>query len=423
MQTTRSKIEYLPTTILIIVTLFVWVLSFSDIATADMYTDSAHGDHTSGVNRSVEYGTGDCAHCHETFDGSTCIQYNFMLFYDDVISICDLFCFKCHNELSTLQPVDNYLYSVNFGGYPPPGPYQSIYQQFCNVNSTPDECGSRHHLGQIYNSLISPTVDEWGFSDDPDPCVACHNPHAAEENHPVEIVEGKLNTAIRRPSHYKSTNPADSLWGDDPFERMDQYVSQFTDGVYQPPYYGDTSDPDWELAYEPSGNAIPSDGSDLPDYVTFCLDCHQHQLWDPEKGEFLRAIDWSQERHGGWPSNTCTQSYNLNSGYREGSVKTPYSESDNSNYVLSCLDCHEPHGTINRTGLIRRVVNGQVLPPACNETNGLCEACHDWPHSGSCVAATQCHGYTDAPPGEEVERHGGHYTYGEGAACGTEPAF
>jgi len=83
MQIMSSKMQYLPTAVLVVVIgVFLYLLSTGDVATAEMYTESAHGDPVSGVNRSgteCPTGTpcpqGDCAHCHETFDNSICGEY------------------------------------------------------------------------------------------------------------------------------------------------------------------------------------------------------------------------------------------------------------------------------------------------------------------------------------------------------------
>ena len=408
MQITRPKTPYLPVVILVLAGLLPWLLIPSHMATASMFNDSGHGSSDYGVNRSgVGEPTGNCVHCHEAYNPNNCDKYRFMLFYDDAIGICDLLCFTCHSGAITWQPVTNYPYSVNFGG----GPqfYGTIYQQFCDANSTPGQCGSRHHLGQI-NADIKNDALGWGFNSDPDPCVACHNPHADQRNHPVDTAGGQLNVAIRRPSHYKSSDTSDSLWGDDLGERMDDYAASLG-GTYQAPYYGDTSG----TMYEPSGNASPSDGSDLPDYVTFCLDCHQYQLYDPERGKNVKAIDYALERHGGWPSNTCTDT-----PFGEGTLKAPYSDFANSNYVLSCLDCHEPHGTLNRLHLIRRVINGQVLAAdtgSCDQPADfaeICLKCHDWGHPtwGGC---TGCHGDNNSG-----NWHGTTFPFG---TCLDEPSF
>jgi hypothetical protein len=264
--------------------------------------------------------------------------------------------------------------------------YGSIKKQFTNQYAKPANCGSRHSLEAIRDFMISDTYN-WGFSSDPDPCVACHNQHADQRNHPVAIDgEGKLNTAIRRPLDYENTDLAGSLWGDDESERMDEYANS-VGGTYQAPYYGDTSG----TKYEPSGNGSPSDGSDLPDYVTFCLDCHQYEQYDPERDETVKAIDWSTEgdRHGGYPGNTCDAGDFYEGDPFESSLRPPYSDFENSNYVLSCLDCHEPHGTKKRLHLIRRMISGEEV----GADNDPCDQASDW--AGICA---RCHYLTHPSP-------------------------
>jgi hypothetical protein len=397
MQITGSKAQYLPTTILIIVGVLVWAY----VATADMYTDSAHGNSLEGVNRSgTDHPIGDCAHCHETFDNSVCVQYHFMLFYDDLAAY-QTFCTTCHGPSLTWQPTVNYPYAKNFGGATQTW-YPDIYTQFADNNSLPAVCGSRHHMGQVRAGLVGPVGQGWGFNDDPNPCVACHNPHAGQRNHPVADVSGggKLNTAIRRPSHYKSTDPADALWGDDTGERMSDYAAS-VGGTYQAPYHtGPTK-------FEPSGNASPSDGSDLPDYVAFCMDCHKYTQYDPDRGgATVKAIVWDYTHgpypdiHGAAPANTVDAA-DMECMTTESSLKPPYVDFPSSDYVLSCLDCHEPHGTYKRLHLIRLRINGEAVGPdspetACNQDWAkICERCHDLNHgvSSGCVG---CHGSQDA---------------------------
>jgi hypothetical protein len=412
---TRVKIQYLPTTVLILMGVFLCVLTSTGVAAAfDFHADSAHGNPTYGVNRSgTGYDIGACTHCHDTFDDSICGQYNFMLFFDEFVSPCQVGCMSCHSYFATWQPTLNYPYAKTFGGSPQIW-YGDIYTQFCNANSLPAVCGSRHHLGQIRAGLVSPVGQEWGFNDDPNPCVACHPPHHAQQNHPVAIDgEGKLNTAIRRPSHYKSTDPKDFLWGDDDNrpgepERMDEYALS-VGGYYQAPYYTSGT------KYEPSGNVSPSDGSDLPDYVTFCMDCHQYPNWDPEIGVSVKAIKWGPpwctaeeaDIHGAAPANTV-DTVDMGCGQTESSLRPPYDtyEPNQSNYVLSCLDCHEPHGTYKRLHLIRLRINGEAVgvdSSPCDQSNdyaNICDRCHNLDHGGNCFG---CHGNFEGFHGSRFE--------------------
>ena len=384
-------------TLLVIISIFVGTLACglaeTDICTAGPYLDSAHGSSLDGVNRprtaSVGYAQGNCAHCHEqhaSIEGEGATPHDYALFYP-WITICDLFCYRCHTGLaSPEQQVGNYPYSVNFGGAPEF--YEHIRQQFCHEDSTPANCGSRHHLGAIRN-FISNDANGWSFPADADPCSGCHNAHLAQRNYPVQIDQNnKLKTAISRPSDHNS------LWGDDESERMMKYDNLVV-GIYQAPFYGSFE----SGQYEPTGDTTYN-GSNLPDYVTFCLDCHQYQQYDPERGATVKPIDWSSngDRHGAYPANTC-EAGAQGSGF-EGTLRPPYDthESGEYNYILSCTDCHEPHGTKRRLHLIRRWINGEVLDPdvgTCDDIEDwveICERCHNVPHPtwGECGV---CHGH------------------------------
>ena len=115
-------------------------------------------------------------------------------------------------------------------------------------------------------------------------------------------------------------------------ERMNNYE-------YQPPYYfGSTS------SYEPNG--VPDhDGSLMPDYNAFCLDCHANpDVYSTALGRNLDAIDWGPKGdiHGGSPR--YAQQY-----VPGATLRPPYDTSaggTSPNYVLSCTDCHESHGTV-----------------------------------------------------------------------------
>lgn len=397
--------------------LVVSVLFYSSPVSAGPYLDSAHGNTTYGVDRvrtsDFGYTQGHCAHCHEqhaSIEGQALASpapYHFALFYDD-LAACQTLCTTCHYQSSTYQQVTNYPYAKNFGGSPQIW-YGDIYTQFCSSNSLPAVCGSRHNLGQIRTVLISSVGQDWGFNDDPNPCVACHNPHADQQNHPVAIDgEGKLNTAIRRPSDYKSTDPLDMLWGDDANERMSSYASS-VGGYYKAPYY--TAG----VTFEPANNST-SDGSNLPDYVTFCMDCHKYAQWDPERSASVKAIVWDYSHglypdiHGAAPANTLDAGVIITGCMAtEGSLKAPYNtyEPNSSNYVLSCLDCHEPHGNYKRLHLIRLRINGEAVGPdspicdAATDWPNICARCHNMSHTtGNCQG---CHGTLDGFHGTTFE--------------------
>ena len=406
MQITRFKTQYLPTTMVIIVALFAWVLSASGVATAG-YADSAHGDSSVGVKRAgvecptgTPCPTGDCTHCHDTFDESICGVNERMLFYS-VQTVCDMICFECHGDtLASEQQVTNYPYSVLFGGFPTLY-FPSILHQFCATPATHANGGSRHSLAQIWSIIKNNTLD-WGFSANPNPCGACHNPHLSQKigNTPYSPPPyDSSKSPLTRPSE-RYSNPA-NLWGDDATERMKHYAENIAGGYYQAPYYGNGPwDPE-DGPFEPAGDGT-SDGSNLPDYVTFCMDCHQYAQYDPESGEDVKAIKWGPpwctaaeaDMHGAAPANT-RDGFSIGCMATEGPLRPPYDtyEPGESDYILSCLDCHEPHGTYQRPYLIRVQINGEFV--ADSSFVEICQTCHAMNHPyGSCNV---CHGHSVGP--------------------------
>ena len=310
------------------------ILIFISSGITGSYKDSAHGNSTYGVYRSSmsEYSKGNCAHCHEMHAGNG----SFALFADNFntdaphpYSQSDDFCFYCHGP----GGITNYDYSKTFGGAT--GGVNNIMDAFNQA--------SYHNLYDIWN-FAKDNFDF--FTSDSNPCVACHNPHIAKRSCGIAGDEGSFNasqSAISKPSDHGN------LWGDDTSERIkNNYAAGYT---YRAPYYDSNS------SYEPAGNTI-YDGSNMPDYVTFCTDCHNNSTQvpsqilgnisiPPRSTGYLISIDWDNEKHG--------------KGAADGSVslKNPYSNAS-GNKVVSCLDCHEPHGAPNAV-LIRREVNGDLL--------------------------------------------------------------
>lgn len=366
---------------------------------AGPYQESAHGDVGSGVNRTTinGYCRGNCSHCHEqhaSVDGQepgpvAGSAAGFALFsenFNDNVqsppySQADNFCFYCHISTGGLQSgggVTNTPYVNTFAGYPTAAA-SGIFEAF-NLNSS-------HNLYDV-KMFAASTFDF--FSQDSNPCVACHNPHLAKRNR-QDPTDPSL-TAISRPTAH------DELWGDDPGERMDNY------NYRAPYYYGSTT------TFEPGGTAV-SDGSLTPDYNAFCLDCHQYEVpisipgldsVNPNTTDgYLSAINWSTtgDMHGqrarvndidGLPKNF-------------GTVTAPYNTAPvQSNYTLSCIDCHEPHGTVltsaARTSsfLLRKEVNNNEVSGCGSGTDDFCEtefcaSCHTFSHCGGPQGCLACH--------------------------------
>jgi len=183
---------------------------------------------------------------------------------------------------------------------------------------------------------------------------------------------------------------------------MSDYINN-NGGHYQAPYYRDSSG----NYFEPAGDAT-KDGSNMTDYVSFCMDCHQYAT------PTTHAIKWrasdpapgSPDKHGEGPSGTPGQppSGDCGNPWTNKDVKAPYSNALKEtgwNYVLSCLDCHEPHSGRNTSFLLRRFINGETVnadSPTCWEgsANGdwdqICDRCHTEPdHVGG--GCSSCHGH------------------------------
>lgn len=319
-------------------------------ALAGDYLLSAHGDSSAGVNRSSlsGYSVGNCAHCHEQHASVNSAEPSptsgapsaYALFADNFAtsatttpySESDNFCFYCHTNSSSLQVggISNLDYATTFGSSTTGSP-TGIFEAF-NLNSY-------HNLNDI--AIFSEPNFSY-FTSSSNPCTGCHNPHIAKRN--KANVSDPSYTAISRPTDH------DNLWGDDlgtnatDTERMSWSI--LDDNDYQPPYVTPGS------TYEPGG--IPEDSTKTPDYNTFCIDCHNTSdtIGSTSLGRNLFEIDWwttgDPDKHGSDPADVSRDTGN------------PYASSvalPNDNYLLSCLDCHEPHGSPN-SFLIRQSVNG-----------------------------------------------------------------
>lgn len=338
-------------------------------ASAGPYAQSAHGDATAGVKRSnlpAAYTRGNCAHCHEqhaSIGGSEPVPASgnasdFALFADGFSDTAtgpyttnDTVCFGCHTAGSSLQSPGtllNHDYAETFGGYDT-GTDEGILEVFNHATGTSP---SYNNLEDIQTYAASNFA--W-FDPNASPCVACHNPHRAKRNkaHPRD----PSYTAISRPTDHES------LWGDDAGETMADYTSN-----YQAPYYYNST-----TTFEPDGVAT-SDGGLIPDYVTFCNDCHDKDMptiSSTQLGRDLYMIDWDSL---GGDNNTAGDKHGANYRTTPNWLREPYA----SAYNLSCLDCHEPHGSPNAF-LVRRSINGEALSATVNDSGGRgnqCRQCH-----------------------------------------------
>ena len=367
MHNARYKTRYFPFSIFIVVGVLVWVLMahYAIAWTAATYTDSAHGNASYGVNRSgTGYPIGSCAHCHDTFDSGICGNdvFGFMLFAsnDNPASQTGNFCFECHEGFGSVQVRDgglkNHTYSTNFGGGT--ATFTTIYDAF---NPPTGATPSSHNLADVLSHAVGRDI---GFSSNTNPCLVCHDHHLAQQNYPVTLSgSGGVKTAIRRPLDFAS--PPTNLWGDEDAtsgnnERMRDYTAK-----YQAPYYLGGSN------YEPANDST-ADGSNLPNFKNFCTNnCHGvNGVYSTEHGRNLTKIDWSvdgETRHGKY-----------HGGVGWGYTIAPYEDPDEDfNYILSCTDCHETHGSENEW-LLRTCVNGKdnIQITESGRWLDFCTACH-----------------------------------------------
>jgi hypothetical protein len=350
--------------------MFGWMVLAASTAWGGPYLDSAHGNYGDGisgygVSRSStgNYSTGNCAHCHEQHasiqgvepdpaDGAAphaLFAENFNTGRTQNIYLeSDNFCFYCHSGNSG-QQVDNRDYSEVFGGADALSGPQSILDAFNQA--------SYHNLYDIWNFLSNdPSYSSW-FAKRGNPCSACHDPHLAKRNWDSSQTGFPLLSAITKPA-------AAALWGET--EVMSNYLAG-----YEAPYSLGTD-------REPAGEGAPN-GSNTPDYAGFCTTCHDYDniIASTSLGRDIRPINWDDASY-----DSVTLHDKHGTAPRDGAdnLRDPYSLAGNTNFVLSCLDCHESHGSEN-TMMLRRRINGEdlegVVTEVSTETKSyVCKRCH-----------------------------------------------
>ena len=369
-----------------------WVLGPAEKVGAGPYSDSAHGDTSTGVKREgTTYAQGACTHCHDTFDDSICGVNPIMMFApNNPTSQTDNFCFQCHKGSGSVQVgvIPNNDYGATFGGG------TSIFDSIFDAFNPSGTYASSHDLAAVQNYAKGRPWGSW-MNDNTNACTVCHDHHISQKNFPVEIIdpiEGGVKTAVRRGNDVNDY-PGD-LWGDEPYsvsgrnEMMSDYVGV---NIYQAPLRGDSG-------YEPgpAGSTV-EEGSNLPNFVDACAEtCHRLSV------EGREPVNWQTSHSSEWPGQPSQHGTKAADSGTFGDLKAPYSEASRGSYVLSCTDCHEPHGSTN-SALLRTTLNGvsglqayQGSSEDCRWYN-WCSACHDltehqviWPEA-RCGQYVGCH--------------------------------
>lgn len=373
--------------VLMFVSAAALLVCFQDEAGAGAYLNSAHANSTYGVNRSATstlgYARGNCAHCHEQHasingnepapDGDA--PSGNLLFYDNYVNQTDGFCLKCHTDTGSVQSstIVNRSYSYRAGGWTA-DPLNDVKEAFSFTTSTTYPSSSSHYLADIRTFISNAARSAWKYNALSNPCAACHDPHVVQgdpANSGNATKNGSGGWMLVRPSQHLTT-PV-SIWGDVAAEKLFNYT-----GAYQAPYrFGGIGS-----GYEPDGSAT-TNGSNLTDFNTFCIDCHNNTntIGSTLLGRNLINIDWTAGAGGDRHGQTTGSSAQLIAPY-----------TNNTAYVMACTDCHEPHGSPNIFLTRPEVNNGAVVVTGIVQNGGgtqwasLCERCH-----GNTVAVGAAH--------------------------------
>jgi len=303
-------------------------------------------------------------------------------------------CYRCHSDSGDLMVVKNNAVSGTA--------YADDIEQAFNLTT-------HHPLGTGYAiSGKNYTLN----------CVNCHNVH---------LVTGKYweadqnKTPVTRVSTPSNPEGNLTIWGDEASEKMDAYAGSAS-GVYR----------------TPAVSVNTFDGSELPAYPSFCLDCHENPI------NAISAKDWDDNPHGkktagitslsqgttpsgggkfyggsshkdcpdwwtcgkalDWGDDSCDEAAAAAGGVNEcwpvkpkgagypNHLKGNFNMEERNagiNFVLSCTDCHDPHGS-QKYKLMRKSLNKWPDNPDDVEladdqqtwgfvgsgTQGLCYQCH-----------------------------------------------
>lgn len=268
-----------------------------------------------------------------------------------------------------------------------------------------NKCHGPAHGGHAIGASFTNDTDGKSYSL---ACTSCHNIHVLSGRPKDE--EGN-----RDKSAVTLLTDITKVWGDDPLEKMSARASSWG-GIYRTPNGEETV----------AGTTTTLSGDALPDYDTFCINCHKY-LYDEYGGQHLYTSGKQDQdshfaRTAGTPSggNHAPDQYSFGKafgwdgdnitdesiawpvtsrGWGEQSFTRPAYNQDERiagvNFVLSCTDCHVVHEEYG--GKIRPVINGGTNSGA-GEWKTLCGNCH-WFYSVDYLGADNAHSYKVAGGG------------------------
>jgi predicted CxxxxCH...CXXCH cytochrome family protein len=324
-----------------------------------------------------------CTSCHDNGHGSD--QFRMLTSVGEGQPAIDKLCFNCHTSgLIKNDALSGETLSDN------------IEDAFAVAHNQRHDMGSEMKLGDKTFRVQ---------------CTTCHNPHISTGKH-HETGSGKSPVTMPDLEADPKTNPhavGHTLFGVSENEKMNAYADKgkgtggWQFNVERGFLFGASELPEDQVArYQPPLAAPCVDGkcsfelkgNKIPDYATFCLSCHG------QPGEPPFGIQWDSDFHGlnaaqtpmcwgdeceipeghpgagGNPAKVFSQE-----GVHQGRggahwTKWPYEMVDRVagiNFVLSCTDCHEAHGSSNRS-LIRTKISGK--DGIETKWTSMCASCH-----------------------------------------------
>ena len=373
---------------------------------ANFWNSAAHkGGGSSNMPLSC-MGDGQNFGCHATGHGSPNIK---LLNAASNVGL-DTFCFNCHTQ----GRISNYALS---GG----GLADDIEQAFA--------MSQKHNVGTAFSIGGKNFILQ---------CTTCHNPHVVTGRH-WSVANGV--TPITRPdlNADPAQNPramGSTPWGAVGGQKMNDFAARgrgtggWKFNMYRGIPYGSTSIPDDQPAvYQPpktgSGYNFEFPGQVLPDYPTFCLDCHGNRVGSHPPvnwGQGIPCTDNSVDppdqrvecgaQHGLLPANVPKYRRDPGTWGNNGNpdpifsepgatrgrgyghwMRWPYESADRNagiNFVMSCTDCHEAHGS-NIGSMLRTNPNNGT---GSTTWNTMCNNCHYYyggQHKGMSCGNASCH--------------------------------
>ncbi|MEW6746809.1 MAG: hypothetical protein AB1486_29055 [Planctomycetota bacterium] len=379
-----------------------------DIKAGTCWEDSAHGRVGYWRNAGSPltcFGDGEATGCHSNGHGSD----NVKLLNAAAGVALDRFCYNCHTQ-------------------------GMISNDALSGPELADDIEQAFGLAEVHDLGTTFTFEGRSYELQ---CTTCHNPHVVTGKH-WGVDQGM--SPISRPDLTADPVMNPRAMGRDLFgavagEKMADFAARGSGtggwyynvargypagstgmaadqvGVYQPPRTGD-------------GYNFEFSGEVLPDYPSFCLDCHSYKM-----SEAVYPVNWGQgippnydgdpttwvaplaphglssanvpyftTDPGMWGNNGNPDPIFLQDGVTRGRgyghfMRWPYESAARNagiNFVLSCTDCHETHGSWIGSMLRTEPNNGS----GSTIWNTMCNNCHYYyggQHAGMSCGYASCH--------------------------------